>query len=294
MKNMFLFSLCSLLLGSCGNQEDAITGDTPGTPLTVRSVSIGAPLTRATTNVTSGSIGVYRIASNGYTAQNNVRYSFTLGTWNMVSSDIVLSTGMATLRACYPYDASHSTTAIPLSSQLYTAAKDLCYSSAVTAFATWPVASFTNMSRAYTRVTFIITHGAGYPGNCNVTSLSIANAGIKTSTTLDIASGTYAAGTAGTFTCNPGIASIASGGSAVVDILMVPVTAAMSGNLALTFIVDGSTMPASLPVSTYGLATLEPGKQYKINLTIRESIMSATVEIRESTNYNAVGVNPAY
>ncbi|MBP1593197.1 MAG: hypothetical protein H6Q12_215 [Bacteroidetes bacterium] len=275
MKKIFIYSFCALFLVSCGNQENA---DTVGfsTPLTVGSVSISTPHTKATTTQTSGSIGVYCQALNGYTAQNNVQYTYSGGIWSKVSSDIILRTAGATLRACYPYDASYTTpSAIPLTSQLYTAAKDLCYSSAVTASFASPVAAFTGMSRAYARVTFNITHSATYPGNCNITGLSIANAGIKTASTLDITSGTYATGTAGIFSCNPGI-TIASGATSAIDLLMVPVTTAMSGSLALTFIVDGSTMPASLVLSTYGLTTLDPGKQYVINLTVRESTLAVT------------------
>ncbi len=275
MKKIFIFFFFAFLLVSCGNQENAET-DSSSAPLTVSSVSMNAPLTKATSAVSSGSLGVY-CRGTGYTTQNNVQYSYTGGTWLKASSDIILHTVAATLRACYPYDATYTIpSAIPLTSQLYTTTKDLCYSSAVTASVDSPVAAFTGMNRAYSRVTFNMTHSTTYPGNCNITSLSIANAGIKTNTTLDITSGTYASGIAGTVTCNPGISSIASGSSATIDLLMVPVITAMTGNLALTFIVDGSTMLASLAVNTYGLTTLNPGKQYVINLTVRESKLTVT------------------
>ena len=87
------------------------------------------------------------------------------------------------------------------------------------------------MQRAYAKVTFTLVHEASYNGNCVINNVSIANAGVLTSNTLNMVTGVYGSGTAGTVSVDPGIASIASGGSTTATVLVVPSTAALSGTL---------------------------------------------------------------
>jgi hypothetical protein len=301
-----LMSLIALTTTGCRDESGSQQGD--GTSLQVVSVSAAADVVvsaqkssaalRSATSLTSGDIGVYRIVNTGvYTAQSNVKYTCTSGTWAVASgvTPIYLYSAAASICAYYPYSATieddpttsgtteaNGPTAIPLTSQLYSTAADLCYASSVTPSSASPSVSF-SMNRAYAKMTFTITHDASYSGTCAVSGITIANPGIRLSNTLDITSGTYGSTTAsGSVTVNPAISSITSSSSSIATVLMVPTitgttAAALTSDMTFLFTVDGNTHAATLPVSSNNLTTLAAGSNYQISVKISGSGMSVAL-----------------
>ncbi|MBP1593198.1 MAG: hypothetical protein H6Q12_216 [Bacteroidetes bacterium] len=285
MKKLYFILLSSLLCGCSGDNLPG--GNMEDTPLSVSSVSLSGVETKAITALTSGSIGVFRTTAGGYTALKNVQYTYSSG-WS-AASPIYLTSNAVSVCAYSPYGAAGITsstdpTAVTLTSQVYSAAQDLSYSTLVsTPTSASPNVTFT-MNHAYAKIYFTITRDASYPNTCAITNISIANTGIKTAGTLNMTTGAYGTGTAGTVSYNPGIASIASGGNATSQVLMVPVTTAMTGNVNISFTIDGSVYTTSFSA----LTTLVAGNNYKINITVQAASLSVTgVDIAAWTNYNA-------
>ncbi len=267
----------ALLFTGCVGEEE-VDESKNGTPLTISVATMKRDVTasvqtRAATTLTSGSIGVYRLAATGYTGtRNNVEYTYSGGSWGVASggTPIYLNGKAATICAYYPYNAfmSSDPTAIPLTSQLYSEAADLSYVVGKSLSSGTATTTF-DMQRAYAKVTFTLVHEASYNGNCVINNVSIANAGVLTSNTLNMVTGVYGSGTAGTVSIDPGIASIASGGSTTATVLVVPSTAALSGNLTLLITIDGVKHTASLTASNLGASSkFEAGKNYGITVKI--------------------------
>jgi hypothetical protein len=303
-----LFALLPLtilmaLTTGCRDESGSQQGD--GTPLSVASVtteaetvvsaltSSGSSALRSTTALTSGSIGVYRVSTTDYAAQSNVQYTYSSG-WSS-TSPIYLYSATASVCAYYPYSATieddpttsgtvetNGPTAIPLTSQLYSTTSDLSYASSVTPSSASPGVSFA-MVHAYAKMTFTITHDASYSGTCAVSGITIANAGIRASNTLNITTGSYGSTTAsGSVTVNPAISSIDASASTTATVLIVPTitgttSETLSDDMTFLFTVDGSTHAATLPVSTNNLTTLAAGSNYQINANISGSGFSVTL-----------------
>jgi hypothetical protein len=303
-----LFALLSLMALTMGCRDESGKENGDGTPLSIASVSteaetavtasgsFSAVLRSTTATLESGSIGVYRVSTTDYAAQSNVKYTYSSG-WSS-TSPIYLYSATASVCAYYPYSATieddpttsgtveaNGPTAIPLTSQLYSSASDLSYATSVTTptnATSSPSVSFA-MVHAYTKMTFTINHDASYSGTCAVSGIKIANAGIRSSNTLDISTGTYGAtATDGSVTVNPEITSITSGNSATATVLMVPTISGttsetLSGNMTFLFTVDGNTMAATLPVSTNNLTSLAAGSNYQITANISGSGFSVAM-----------------
>jgi len=160
----------------------------------LRSSSFSDTYTALRSGTESGDIGVYCVGTTDYAAQSNVKYTGTSGTWTVADgvTPIYLYSATASVCAYSPYSATigDGPTAIPLTSQLYNADKDLCYAKSVTYSSAKPNVNFT-MDHAYAKMTFTINHDASYSGACKIEGITIANPGIRSSNTLDITSGTY-------------------------------------------------------------------------------------------------------
>ena len=285
----------ALLFTGCVGEEE-VDESKNGTPLTISVATMKRDVTasvqtRAATTLTSGSIGVYRLAATGYTGtRNNVEYTYSGGSWGVASggTPIYLNGKAATICAYYPYNAfmSSDPTAIPLTSQLYSEAADLSYVVGKSLSSGTATTTF-DMQRAYAKVTFTLVHEASYNGNCVINNVSIANAGVLTSNTLNMVTGVYGSGTAGTVSIDPGIASIASGGSTTATVLVVPSTAALSGNLTLLFTIDGVKHTASLTASNLGASSkFEAGKNYGI--TVKISGSGTTIQIANAAGSGTI------
>lgn len=274
-KLIFCFSMAAMALCTgCSNDNDLSTASKDSSmhslSVTSASVSEAKSVTKSSsyTPLAAGNIGVFRSADNGYTALNDVE--FTYGTPWTTTTPINLGSATTNVCAYYPYDASiTNSAAVPLTSQVYSTAADLCYSTNTTVNNTAPQVAF-NMLRAYSMITFNITRNTTYEGTaspCQIGNISIANVGLQAATTLDITSGTYATGTLGTVTFAAGISAIAIGTSQNTAALMVPVSG-LTGNITFSFVVDGTAMTQTVDATTFGLTALAPANNYKISVTI--------------------------
>jgi hypothetical protein len=285
-RSVFSFLLAGLLTMffiAC-TQEDSRSKDGEGTSMSISSLSMAGMGTKSTTTITTNgvSLGAFRLAANGYTAQSNVQYTYSTATpgWS-ATSPIILNAATASVCAYYPYGAAGITsstdpTAVTLTSQKYDAAQDLCYATNVTTLSSSsPTAAFA-MQHAYAQLTFTITRGSLFTGTGNITNIAISNAGVISSGSFKITDGTFNSTTPGMVSFNPGIASIASGTPVTTSVLMVPVTTAMTGNLKLLFTIDGKVLTASLPVSTL-LPKLAAGSNYNIPVTIATAVTVGSI-----------------
>ena len=263
MKTLFtLLIQVSLLLAGC------TAGETPGVepvkppvtatvPLIVESATVNAEVTtRAATTLTSGSIGVFRLAGNGYTAVNNSRYDYAPLAWTPgggPANAVLLGGEVARVCAYHPWQASLNSTAIPLTSQVLTDANnDISFatSRAVDGSSINKTTTF-NMIRAYAKVTFKFKRD-NYSGTCQVQKVELKN--LLPSATLDIGTGAYstAAGVANSSVSQeksvtvPATDTVPWGS----DILLVPCTPAGTG-MTIVITVDGKTMTTTIPVADY-------------------------------------------
>ena len=292
-----LAGLLSLLLVGCTREDFRSSGE--GTSMSISSLSmmVGTGTKSTTTITTNGaSLGAFRLAANGYTAQSNAQYTYSTSPsgWS-TTVPITLSTATASVCAYYPYGAAGITgstdpTAVTLTSQKYDAAQDLCYATNVTTLSSSaPTAAFA-MQRAYAQLTFTITRGSLFTGTGNITNIAIANAGIFSSASFKITDGTFSSTTPGSVSFNPSIASITYGTPVTTSVLMVPVTTAMTGNLDLIFTVDGKIMTASLPVSTSNLTTLTAGNSYNIKIQLSQTTANCYILTPSSGIIIPVGI----
>ncbi len=285
-KLLFIVVAAVHMLSGCSNEETvSVSPDNTPVALSVSSASFPTVMTKAAVPLTSGSIGVFLGTANGYTAINNVQYTYSAGAWTKTSGgDIYLGSKAASVCAYYPYSASvTNSSSVSLQSQYYTTAADFCYAPYITNLVNSAPSAAFNMVHAYSRITFTITHDATYTGTCNITGISLTNTGLKTVTTLNLTNGTYATGTTGSVSFNPSITSIASGANTTAGVLLVPVTG-LTGNIDLVFTVDGLSFSTSLPVSTAALATLSAGVNYQISVTIKYT--SLTINSVSTTDWN--------
>lgn len=277
-KEILLFSMLALALfaGCSSDNGTETTLVNPSVdpsvllPLSVTSASLSEAkaVTRTDfTSLESGEIGVSRAADNGYDVLNNVK--FTYGTPWTTATPVKVGGAEAKVCAYYPYNASiMNSAAVPLKSQVYSTAADLCYATSVAVKNTAREVNF-NMYRAYSEITFKISRTTSYEGSslCKVENISIANAGIKTDATIDISTGNYGTGTLGTVTFAPGIDAITPATPKSGCVLMVPV-AGLTGDITFTFVVDGTSMAKTVDAATFGLTELAKAKNYQINVTI--------------------------
>lgn len=276
MKRILYFVVTILLLLSGCSGEDIPRGVSGNTmmPLSVSSASFSVVVTRS--DVTNGSIGVFLGADNGYTPKNNYKYTYTAGTWvKGQSDDIYLGSVPASICAYYPYISSLTDPcSVVLTSQKYSEAGDLCYTPWIKTFTNVSHTANFQMSHAYSLLTFKITHDTSYPYDCLVENISIANGGIMSSGSIDITTGTYGTSTSGTVDYAPSITP-PLGASLSTKVLMVPASG-LSGNLELSFTVDGKILKASIPVVSAGLDKLVANSNYEISVTMKSVPLSGS------------------
>jgi len=254
--------LLSLVLSGC--IDDQVKPGGESVALSVGQVKAAQLKTRSTTAVTSGNIGVF-LSGTGYTTKTNVMYSY--GTLWTTTDPLYLMSDPATICAYYPYSSGITdATAVPLSSQLYSTTADLCYATNTNKSKVSPNIDFV-MSRAYARLTLSITHEESYTGACTISNVTLANAGICTSGSLNISTGTLSSTTVGTVSLPLSTnITVAANTTSSIQVLMVPVATAMTGNVMVSFTVDG--VVCSSTISANSLPTLEVGTNYIINASM--------------------------
>jgi hypothetical protein len=269
MKKKILYAavIVALLTACEGEESDPLTAS-----LSLNSVSIDG------TALTSGSIGLFVGSDNGYTAQNNTKYTFG----NPWSSDnpVTLTSKAPLLCAYYPYTAALSNaTAVSLTSQQYSAAADFCYTSTGSGLSATSNALALSLSHAYAQITLNIGRSTTYSDTCAVSGVSFSNAGLNASATLNLFTGSSQS-SVGTVAFNPQITGIQSGKTTTVVALLVPVTTAMTGNLVITLTVDGAQLTTNVDVTDSGLATLEAGKNYQGTLTVQGQTNTSALSVK--------------
>jgi hypothetical protein len=285
IRNVLLgFLFTSMIFTACSSEEEQ-AAEEAGTPLTFSSASLSEVITRAT--LTSGTIGVFRLTSTGYTAtRTNIPYTYGTS-WGPISTSnqIYLTSKTANIGAYYPYNSSYNTsTAIPMTSGLpgTSDANALWYVKTTGSSSAASLAL--TLTQAYAKITFSITHGTTYPGPCAITAIALTNSSLITTGTLSLTDTDgypYTSTTTGSVSISTSIASIASGSTnTTASTLMVPVSS-LSGAVTITLTIDGSTYTATLAASTF--TALAAGKNYTISLTINGT--GLTVGTVSTTNW---------
>lgn len=274
MKKYLLSLIVMSMLMSCVSDREDSLGVT-ASALSFASATIPVSATRSAA-VTNGSLVMYRSTDNGYTARSNVKYAYNSSSSSWTASDpVLLSSANAGIYGYYPYGVSCITdetdpASVTLTSQKYDPDQDFCYLPKT--FLNNSSSNITlNMKRAYAKITFIITHESSYSGACKITNINISHSGIKKSGTLNMITGAYDAGTLGPVSYDPGITTIAPDSSKTTSLLMVPVTTELTGNVTLSFTVDGVVKTATLDASSNNMKYLASGNNYKASVTIRTS-----------------------
>lgn len=256
-------------------------------------------LTRSTTLVTSGSIGLFLRNLPGYdvyTEKSNVQYNYGTPSWtvNAGATPIYLGGDNANVCAYYPYLAGNNDVSIAMQSRGYDANYDLSYATNVmmngTSETSDPVAgtvgckvSFT-MKRAYAMLAFEFVR-SNYPGTCKITAIEIQKC--IQSGSINISNG------------NPGNSVLASGTNFIYltkpaeaitvpldnsyitgkdvahlyeNCLIVPgdnrkAAGADTGGFLVVLTVDNHTMTAQVPYSA--LPKFEAGKIYTVRLSLK-------------------------
>lgn len=272
MKKIYLFAAAAaVLLTSCGSDTQTIADNGELVPLAISASYISTVKTRSATLLNEGSIGIFLLENLpfGYTGAFS-KYSYGTEWAAAADSDIVyLNNKTADLCAYYPYDPLlKNDSAISLISAKYTASKDISFNKKISANNIDASVNFT-MDHAYSQIQFDITKDSIYSGTGAVGNISIANAGILKSATLNLWDGAYAyaAGDSATVSYDAAIASIAFKGNVSSNVLMVPVASNMTGLIVFTFIVDGVTMTASMNAADMPL--LAAGNVYKVAVTLK-------------------------
>jgi hypothetical protein len=262
ISNILLFLGVISLFSSCINELNDVTEEGVPVPLDIVDASLTTSGTRAaTTLATSGdAIGLFLAVGTPYSAINNAKYIYTTA-WAAASTAIYLTKSTASLCAYYPY-VSGATVSRSLAPAVYSTASDLCYKNGLSASSTASSLSF-EMGHAYSRLTMTISKGT-YGGTGAISSITFANTGLITSSTLNISTGSYTTvTTGGTYTdAAPAIASLST--AATKQYLMVPCT--LSGSTTLTLMVDGANFVGTIPNAT--LAALLAGKNHTISLSL--------------------------
>ncbi len=294
LKYFWIFLFCSLLsvFSGCRNDDD-LGGNGK---LTISSVSVRSnENTRSSsTALTSGSIGVYLSGTNGYSTQSKIyRYDCSGGTWVANPTDIYLYGNKATLCAFYPYNSSITDpTIINMTSQLYTSDNDLVYSPFISTPSNQAPNVTFNMGHAYSKLTFIIQNIA-LPTPCKIDQIQISNAGLLSTGTIDITTGSYTEGMkSGIIFGNLDIV-IPKGSSATASFLVVPPSEKLSGDITVKCTVDGQEKTAKFDVASYNLTTIAPGQDYQIYLSLGYSLVESNCYMVKPNNIVYIPISRA-
>lgn len=288
------YRLCcgTILLGLlCGCSQESVpqaeTTVPENVPIEVHAVAATAEVaTRASAvEMTTGTLGIFRLAENDYEALYNVKYEKASEAASWSSASVVyVGAQPAKLCAYTPYNSvafADESTVATLEAQEYKAEKDMRYATSG-GDAVWkltPQVDFT-LIHSYARLTLAITREATYPSTkpylCAITKVvvepGIAGKGITTKKTRDIATNAETTVTTAdkyTFTVTTalktsGIAKEATDNSGV-DMLLPPQT--LEGGTKLTLTVDGTDYAITIPEKK--LSELTAGNHYTVGIGVK-------------------------
>jgi hypothetical protein len=271
IKKLLLLALLGSLFNACRESDTPSVGNDQGSvPLSISGVSVTDSLVKTRAELASVSdIGVFRLAANGYTVQNNMEYKNTVGTWAAADNNnrILLGSSDATLCTYAPYSSSVTDfTSVPMNSGVYSASTDLCYDnkSGVNFSNIGSGVSF-SMKHAYAELTLNLTRDLTLTSTGNVNSITIS--GAASSGKLNISSGAMTSVTSGNVLLSgtPLCTVASSSVTRTVEVLMVPTSVSSSG-LTFSLNVDGIDRICTVPSSQ--ISTLEGGRNYSVNINI--------------------------
>lgn len=296
-----LFALGAIsLLCACGQEDgDVLRQEPEMVPVSIQAAIQGESVTRAYDfeTLTAGSIGVFRLAANDYTLQENVQYSNTGATaWQPAVNTNIIYVGAkeAELCAYHPYgsvtfDDSSNKVKATLSATHYQASKDMSYAT-TGGDAVWkktPQASF-QMIHAYARLSFKVTRDASYVTTCKVSKLALKpTTGTYFQTkTIDISKGeaSLANGTtvsqyewtsaSSSWSIKDGVSVGAPNES--MDVLLPPQEFA-ANKMTVTLTIDGVDYSADVPTgSGSSFTALKAGTRHRIELSVKGASLSVT------------------
>lgn len=291
------FGLCSgNILISC-TQEEERTNSSEILPLSISTVTTttNKEETRSTTTLTDGQIGIFRMADNsaGLSTMNNILYTGISGTWTPTTTN-VMATTTTNVAAYYPYRSSYNDPAhIPLPSILTNSQSYsnnlLYYSLPSTGTISGETCQNTfTLTQAYAVVKFVLS-GQAVSGAANiVTSLSLYQANLPLSNTINI---TGSSATYGTLTKQALISTasnvlndaLASGVN--VYLIIPPCTLYDTSNttMKIVTVIDGANYLYTLNLASSSLGgALQAGYMYTVNLNFTPGSIG---EVQEANCY---------
>lgn len=301
-----LFICCLVFFTACDG--NSVPGNDWGdaVPLTVQELTLteeaSSRVAAGTVTTDGAAIGVFQLAFNGYMPSYNCPYTYSAadGGWTTATP---LFVDMRKAKIVGVYD-PHNVGAFPasntgtvsstkLTAQAYDETKvryfDNSHNTEVNCFV--PSVAFT-MKPVYSRIQLSIQrHAANYIGNCAITSVNLkSGTAFYSDNALDVSTGSLqGSATAGGWTYNPSIASIAAGGTNTAYDVLVPPQAVTSG-LTVTLTVDGTVRAITIPASKFTSNALAAGQQYTIELLMIDTGVSfASVS---KTDMGATPANP--
>lgn len=291
MKRIFIIVALPMLITACANEtfvESKIKGEL--VPLTVNSISIAAPTTKAATSIsTNGNkFGAFFDGKPefGY-EQKALEYEYAASTtsWkcNTVNGDVMLNSEFADFAAYYPLNNSYinkdgDPKTITLTSKKFDASEDF-YTKSVKVNNQNAKVDLTEMKHVYSQITFKIMRDAIYPtiNPGNVTQIKLLNSGFCTTGNFNLLTGTYTPdqSTAGSFSYDPGIATLpvydttdetTKAATAIKTSVIVLPIVEITTAIVVKMTLDGLEFSTEIP--TTFLPKLLPGVNYTIGLAI--------------------------
>lgn len=289
--------LCLMLFTGCSGDEGIPVERLDNmVPLSIASASVenaSEILTRAATPelLTSGSIGIFLegAAGTNYTKKDNIQYDYSVSKWVPKNEAETLYLGGENANVCAYYKTTKinqpTKEAAALTSQIFDTDLDLLYAKNKTVNGTsaGKAVEFI-LGHAYSQVEFVLSRD-NYPNTCKVTQIAVKNANIIGNTTLNLATGVYAAGTVNanfSYNTNPAIPAdgitVPSTGTVNSNLLMIPCTLANNSGAGLTLIltVDGKTMTATVPYAK--LNALQAGIKHQITVVLKGTSIDVSVK----------------
>jgi hypothetical protein len=282
------FILAGGLLTGCTHDQDNVTSDVVS-PLHISSVLTSGIDTRSTTTLSSGTLGVFRLAdtSSDLTALNNYLYTGTSGSWVATSGDVT-TTPTTKVCAYSPYkETCNDATQLPLTSWIGlssdTPSHELLYSlPTVASSASGGVnnTSFT-LNRAYTKLQFTLSGNSALTGAGKVTSFSIYNKNLPAGSTVNITSSSVSYGEitnqpTSRMTATMAAPNLLLSSSPVIDVLLPPCTLsdASTTTLDVTITVDGIQRLVKLNLAANNISgALAAGTVYPINIILMPNVV---------------------
>lgn len=309
MKKVIVFATISLLVTACANDsiiDNKIKGDR--IPLTVSSITIDAPVTKATTSIstennTFGAI-VDGSSSYGYPQKKVLQFKYSSGKWDYVNQDdvVMLNDNPITFVAYYPavnsyIDGTKDPTDVVLTTHKLVGDDDF-YTKLVQADNVNSSVDLKEMKHVYSQITFLIKRSDIYLGTGVVSKIRLVNEGFCTTGKYNMLTGVYTpdAG-AGAFEYDPQITSLQTYNSsdestaAKTSILVLPISE-IKTSIVVKITLDDKEFSTEIPKES--LPKLLPGVNYQIGLGVNGIKLFVQDAVKEEDWKNGEETTPVY